>query len=120
MTVQSYQSLQSVSNDYFHALFKYTRQNHVLLMDTNGIIAAINPSFTATFGYEERDIIGSHIRVLFTKEDQAKGLPEQELANVLSRGQSNDNNYLVHKNQTLTYVSGESILAKGSEGKEGI
>ncbi|MES2647564.1 MAG: PAS domain-containing sensor histidine kinase [Bacteroidota bacterium] len=96
--------------NFFDALFKLTRQNSVLLMTTDGIITDVNDQFLNSFGYTRKEIIGLENRLLFTKEDQVKGLPERELNNVNTRGQSNDNNYLVNKDGHHTWVSGESVL----------
>lgn len=102
--------------DYFDALFKNSKQNKVLLMRPDGTIVQVNDAFTNSFGYSREEITGKNFRILFTPEDQAAGLPQNELANVLSKGQSNDNNYLVNKNNDVTWVSGESILVKGDNG----
>ena len=103
------------SFNYFDALFKNTKQNTVLLMDANGIIKEINTAFTKRFGYAAKDIIGQHLRILFTANDQIKGLPEKEINTVLHYGQCMDNNYLVNKNKTITWVSGETILVKNNK-----
>ncbi len=108
-------SLQSYN--FFEALFSNTKQNAVFVMDEKGIIQETNSAFTDFFGFREDDIIGQKFHVLFTEEDQKKGMPENELKEVLSTGQSNDNNYLVNKNKTLTWVAGESILVKDDKGK---
>ena len=44
--------------DYFDALFENTQQNSVLLIQPDGIIAAINTAFSGNFGYTNPDIIG--------------------------------------------------------------
>ena len=85
------------SFDYFMTLFSKSRQNKVLMMNTDGIIMVVNQAFTTAFGYTQDDIAGSHIKILFTEEARALGLPERELSNVLSKGQCDDNNYLVNK-----------------------
>jgi PAS domain S-box-containing protein len=108
------------SFDYFDALFNKTMQNSVLLMDAEGIVVNVNGAFTKCFGYKEKDIIGKHLRVFFTEEDQNNGLPDKEVQNVLHLGQCNDNNYFVHKNKTKIWVSGESILVKNKAGEESI
>ena len=105
------------SFNYFETLFHNTVQNTVLLMDKEGIIIAVNQAFTNCFGYEPKDIIGKNVAILFTEEDQKKGLPEKELHAVLTKGQGADNNYLVSKDKTITWVSGESILVKNNEGR---
>ncbi len=104
--------------DYFQALYKNTRENTVIIMETDGTIAAVNSSFTKCFGYQEADIVGKNTAILFTEEDRAKGLPKQELDQVQRKGQSNDNNYLVNKNKEITWVSGESVLVENDKGKK--
>jgi PAS domain S-box-containing protein len=99
---------------FFETLFNHAKENTVLIMDGNGIISAINKAFTLCFGYSEKDILGKHLSILFTEEDQKKGLPQQELDTVLREGRSADNNYLVHHNGTITWVSGESLLVKNA------
>jgi PAS domain S-box-containing protein len=107
-----------VDFDYFEALYKKTRENTVIIMETDGTIAAVNSSFTKCFGYQEADIVGKNTAILFTEEDRKKGMPKKELDEVQKKGQSNDNNYLVNKNQQITWVSGESILVENDKGKK--
>ncbi len=101
---------------YFDSLFKRSIENNVLLFDKNGIVIAINDAFTNSFGYKPDDIIGKHMETFFTDEDKKKGVPRRELETVLGRGQASDNNYLVSKDNTRIWVSGESVLVEGDDG----
>jgi len=103
---------------YLDALFKNGKQNAVLLMKTDGTITAINHAFTLNFGYVEDDIVGKNSAILFTPEDQIKGLPKKELHQVQATGQANDNNYLVDKSKKAVWVSGESTFVKNESGEE--
>jgi len=105
-----YKTVDFTSQDYYHAFFEYAKKNSVLIIDPNGIILEANRAFLASFGYDESDIVGENFSILFTESDQKKDLPLRELRTVIDEGQSYDNNYLVNKNKTLTWVSGESIL----------
>jgi len=104
--------------DFFKALYNKARENNILIADENGIVVAINNSFSASFGYTEEDIIGQNVRILFTKEDQERGLPEYERETVMHKGQAYDNNYLVNKDQSITWVSGETVLVKDFKGRQ--
>jgi PAS domain S-box-containing protein len=106
----------SLDFDFFETLFNKARENNILIADENGIILAINNSFSASFGYTEEDIIGKSVKILFTKEDQERGLPEHEYESVLHNGQAYDNNYLVNKDKSITWVSGETVLVKDHKG----
>lgn len=108
------------SFNYFEALFHNTKQNTLLLMDIGGEIIAINEAFTNCFGYKTEDVIGKNARMLFTPEDQIKGLPEREFTRVRINGQSDDNNYIVSKDKKLIWVSGEAILVKNGQGEASI
>ncbi|MEO8764355.1 MAG: PAS domain-containing sensor histidine kinase [Ginsengibacter sp.] len=108
------------SFNYFETLFHNTVQNMVLLIDKEGSIVTVNEAFTNYFGYESKDIVGKNLAVLFTEEDQKNGMPEKELHNVLSKGQASDNNYLVSKDKSITWVSGESVLVENQDGKVSI
>ncbi len=96
--------------DYYRALFENAKMNSVLIIDANGIVLEANRAFFNSFGYDEADIIGENFSILFSEADQKKDLPLRELRTVIDEGQSFDNNYLVNKNRTLTWVSGESLL----------
>ena len=108
---------ENISYNYFESLFNNSQQNCVLLMDIEGKIIRINPAFTNSFGYTQEDLCGINAGILYTPEDVEKGLFENELSKVKSTGESTDNNYLVNKDKSLTWVSGESLLAKNNEGE---
>jgi len=111
---KAFQSL-DYSFKYFDALFSNTVQNCILLLDEKGIIISINDAFANCFGYKTDDVSGKYLSMFFTDDDIKKGKPETEIQNVLKRGQSFDNNYLVRKDQSITWVSGESILVKNEK-----
>jgi PAS domain S-box-containing protein len=106
----------SSSSKYFEEIFNNAVENTMLLMNDSGIITSVNKAFTDCFGYEENELVGKHFSLLFTAEDQANRKPEKELQKVLTSGQASDNNYLVSKDKTVTWVCGESILLKNKEG----
>ncbi len=116
-TINSPISFNISSFNLFEVLFNKTVQNCVLLMDESGTIITVNDAFTNCFGYKPHEIIGKKTAALFTEEDQKKGLPQKELDAVLTNGQGSDNNYLVSKDKTITWVMGESVLVKNHESK---
>jgi PAS domain S-box-containing protein len=103
-------------HNYFESLFKNAKQNAVLIIRMDGTVTAFNPAFIENFGYLEDDLIGKNASVLFTLADQKKELFETEAAKVLKYGQSFDNNYFVKKDQSVTWVRGESVLVKNESG----
>ena len=108
------------STDLYRSLFQNAKMNSVLIIDANGIILEANHAFLNSFGYNEADIIGENFSILFSDADQKKDLPLRELRTVIDEGQSFDNNYLVNKNNTLTWVSGESLLLTDDQNQKRI
>lgn len=102
-------------DNYFESFFYNSKQNAALIINLDGIVTAINPAFTTIFGYSQKELVGKNASVLFTKADKQKELFKKEVAEVLQHGQSFDNNYLVKKDQTITWVRGESVLIKSNE-----
>lgn len=101
----------------FRSLYEQSKQNCFLLMDTEGIVISVNESFTKCFGYSREEIEGKSASILFTPADLEKGMFIDELKKTLECGESKDNNYLVNKDQTITWVTGESVLTKTDDGE---
>ncbi len=99
-------------NTYFDSLFENAFQNCILLMDEKGVIISINNAFANHFGYNPTEVAGKNVSIFFTDEDIKKKKPEAEIKNVLTYGHASDNNYLVKKDKSITWVAGESILVK--------
>ena len=98
----------------FDALYRRSKQNAIIIFNTEGLILEANQQFTKSFGYTREEIIGEKNSKIFTAEDRMRGLPEIELKKTISDGQANDNNYIVHKNGSPIWVSGESVLVEHS------
>ena len=96
----------------FYEIFNNAKANGIIIMDEKGIIQEVNEAFTTAFGYTTEDVKSKHTRTLFLQKDQLTLLPEIELNQTHREGASSDENYLVHKDGTPIWITGESILAK--------
>jgi PAS domain S-box-containing protein len=96
----------------FDAIFNNAKANSIIIMDEKGIIQQVNRAFTTAFGYTTEELKSKHTRTLFLQKDQLTLLPEIELNQTHREGASSDENYLVHKDGTSIWVTGESILVK--------
>lgn len=104
------------SSNFYRLTFENTSQNAMIIMDAEGYILQSNKAFEDHFGYTEKDLFGKHTRLFFTDEDQKLKKPEMEIATVKEHGVAEDNNYLVHKDGSLIWVTGESILIQSDKG----
>lgn len=101
--------------DIFNTIFEHALVNSFLILDKDGNIKNVNKGFTKNFGYELDDVEGKNFEILFRDKDRANGMPRKEIRTVLDFGRANDMNYLVKKDHTEIWVSGESILVKNEQ-----
>ena len=104
------------TGNFYENQFNHSKQNAMIIMDSEGYILQSNKAFEDHFGYVPGDLYGKHTRVLFTPEDQKLKKPEMEISTVKEHGVAEDNNYVVHKDGSLVWVMGESILMQHESG----
>jgi len=97
---------------FFDGIFNNSKQNAILIMDTDGIIQQVNEVFTTSYGYTNEDLHSKYFRLLFTEKDRAILRPEIELNITQREGSHTDENYIVHKDGTPIWVTGEAILVR--------
>ncbi len=102
----------ATTHELFHEVFNNAKANGIIIMDEKGIIQQVNGAFTTAFGYTTEDLKSKHTRTLFLEKDQLTLLPEIELNQTHREGATSDENYLVHKDGTPIWITGESILVK--------
>jgi PAS domain S-box-containing protein len=100
------------TSGFFDPLFRNARTNAMLIMSEDGIISEVNEAFTMAFGYTTEDLKSKHFRILYIQKDQITRRPEIELSLTHREGACTDENYLVHKDGTPIWVTGESVLIK--------
>lgn len=100
------------SAHYFEALFANAKENAFIIMSKDGVIQQVNDAFTKAYGYTTEDLKSKTHGVLFIEKDRKLLRPEIELNKTLREGSSSDENYLVHKDGTRVWVTGESVLVK--------
>ncbi|WP_207492646.1 PAS domain-containing protein [Aridibaculum aurantiacum] len=104
------------TNSFFDSIFKNAAQNGMMVMTKDGIIEQVNEAFTKAYGYTTEDLQSKHFRILYIEKDQKLLRPEIEV-NITNRsGSHSDENYLVHKDGTPIWVTGEAVLVETEEG----
>ena len=88
----------------------------IVTVDGKGVVTGWNPGAGAIFGYEPDEIIGQSSTVLFTPEDRAANVPEQELVSARTTGRAEDERWHVRKDGSRFYASGVMTPLKGSSG----
>ncbi len=83
-----------------------TRDFAILTLDANGLITSWNPGAARLFGYDESEIMGQPLGLIFTKDDRAAGVPERELATADEHGRAEDERWHRRKDGSVFFCSG--------------
>lgn len=78
----------------------------MFLTTPEGLITSWNCGVRETFGYSEEEWVGHHVRLVFTEEDRAAGIPEQEMEAVVQQGRCNHTRWHRRKDGTRVYMTG--------------
>jgi PAS domain S-box-containing protein len=108
------------SEERYRLLVENVRDHAIFLLDADGLIASWTPEAGRMLGYVAEEIIGQHLRVLFTADDQRRGIPEQELAAAAAAGRAEGEGWRVRKDgsrlwgdETVAPIHDESGQLRG-------
>ena len=82
------------------------REYAVFATDLAGVVVGCNPGVENVLGYVPADFIGRDARCLFTEEERAANVPEQEMATARKQGRAADERWHIKAN-------GEHFFAYG-------
>ena len=83
-----------------------TRDYIIVAMDEKGLVTSWNEGARRVFGYQDSEVLGQHIRLIFTPEDRASGAPEAELQSARDTGRAEDERWHLRKDGSTFYCSG--------------
>ncbi|WP_281024595.1 PAS domain-containing sensor histidine kinase [Methylobacterium segetis] len=81
----------------------------ILTLDLKGRISSWNNGAEAVFGWTEAEALGDPGHIIFTPEDRADGVPEQELACAREKGRAADERWHVCKDGRRFWASGSMV-----------
>jgi two-component system CheB/CheR fusion protein len=70
--------------------FRQVEHQALILLDARGSVVAWMMGAATIFGYPAEDMVGRTLHCLFTPEDQAAHVPENELTNARGSGTGED------------------------------
>lgn len=86
--------------------FEVTREYAVICLDPGGRIVGWLGGAGEIFGYEEHEVIGAPLGLLFTEDDRARGVDAQELQIASTGSRSEDERWHVRKDGTRIWITG--------------
>jgi PAS domain S-box-containing protein len=88
----------------------------LFLTNPEGRITTWNRGVERTFGYTEQEWLGQPANLIFTEEDRAAGIVEEELKTAAEQGRCVDIRWHVRKDRTRVYMTG---ILKGLRDEKG-
>ena len=83
-----------------------TRDFIIVTLDESGLITTWNEGARRAFGYQDSEVLGQHVKLIFTPEDRDSGVPEAELQGARETGRAEDERWHLRKDGSTFYCSG--------------
>ena len=98
-------------------LVEQVRDYAIFMMDPQGRAASWNEGVVRVLGFGEAEFLRRPVREIFTPEDRAAGVPEQELATAALEGSANDDRWLMRKDGSRFWATGMTTALRGEQGE---
>lgn len=95
-----------MSARYLRLIFESAVEYAIFATDLDGTITTWNEGAHRILGYEEAEIVGGPIDVIFVPEDRAKGVPQEEMERSRTGGRANDQRWQLRKDGSRFWASG--------------
>ena len=106
----------SHSEDLLTAWVETVEDYAIILLDAEGNIASWNNGAERLLGHAEEEVLGRPSKIIYTEEDVAKGIPEQELNTALAMGRAKDERWHVRKDGSRFWGFGILSVLKTEKG----
>lgn len=83
-----------------------TQDYAIVTTDLGGIVTSWNAGAQRIFGFEEANIVGRSISLIFTPEDRSAGVPEEERRRARDEGRAEDERWHLRQDGTIFFCSG--------------
>ncbi len=102
--------------DLFRLLVETVEEYAIFAMDPEGRIIHWNTGAARITGFQEVEVLGKPLLVIFTPEDLQAGVPWQELERAAQTGRSEDERWQVRKDGTRFWATGIVVPVRGPDG----
>jgi two-component system, cell cycle sensor histidine kinase and response regulator CckA len=105
-----------LGEDGWRVLVEQVKDYAIFMMDTAGRNASWNEGVGRVLGYGEAEFVKLALGEIFTPEDRAAGVPEQELATATREGSVNDDRWMMRKDGVRFWATGITTALRGDDG----
>ena len=90
----------------FTSLVKNVKDHSIFTLDNEGRVTTWNVAAEQVLGYTEAEVLGRHFAFIFTAQDLAQGVPQEELDLARRHGRSEDERWHLRKGGERFWASG--------------
>jgi PAS domain S-box-containing protein len=101
------------AEDRLQAVLDSATDYAIFTKDERGFMTSWNEGAWRLLGWHEDEILGQDARVIFTPEDQAEGVPEQEMRTASNEGRAVDERWHLRKDGSRFWASGLLMPLRG-------
>ncbi|HZE91136.1 MAG TPA: chemotaxis protein CheB, partial [Rhizobacter sp.] len=91
---------------HMHVVAQSMHDYAIVTIDLEGRVNNWNAGAERVFGYSADEMLGRSLDALFTPEDRAQGVPQEELRLALETGHCDDDRWMLRKGGSRFYCSG--------------
>ena len=104
------------NEERYRILVERAQEYAILMLDPDGQIVMWNQGAERIFGYTEQEALGRSASLIFTKEDRAAGIPEQEMKTARETGHANDDRWQLRKDGSRFWANGVMEVLRQPDG----
>ena len=99
----------NLNQEFYDLIVENISDYAVILTDDKGRITNWNAVIEKMLGYSSNEFVGQSVSELFTSEDVAEGLPEEELAAARAHGRVENDRWYRRKDNTKFWAKGKFV-----------
>lgn len=101
------------------AIVESARDYAILTLDLAGCVTGWSPGAARIFGYDEAEMLGRPFRTLFTPEEQADAVPEEELRAARTGGRGENSRWMRRRDGERFFASGMTVPLRDGGDQQG-
>lgn len=104
------------TEEQFRLLVEGTTDYAIFMLDQEGLVVSWNPGAERILGFGKPEVIGKHLSVFFSPEDQAKNEAERKLKQASQEGRVEEDGWRVRKDGHRFWCTGVTGALRNADG----
>ena len=103
-------------DELLRLIIENVRDYAFFVQDTNGLIVSWNPGVEQILGYDEKELVGRHVSIIYTAEDVENGEVEEEMRRAAGEGRAENRRWRVRRDGSRFWANGLLMPLKDNDG----